>query len=212
MSYFKAYLFDLDGTLVDTAAGYEQLLFELEWIKSPLDNTAKYLSGVDVRALIDYLFYGVQIDIAERTQFFLDYYSANLHRSILFYPGALDTLETLKKHKLVVGIVSNRNNIYCQQIQKIYDLNLDIFMGSGIIPYRKPHPAPLLYAANKLNLKTTECFYLGDMPTDLHASHLALMHAAYCRYGCFHFFDPHFHYRQEIDSLEDITKTFLHRS
>jgi hypothetical protein len=47
------------------------------------------------------------------------------------------------------------------------------------------------------------------MLTDLRAAQLSLMHAIFARYGCYLHFDPHFHYRSEIESLNDIAELLL---
>jgi len=212
MSLFKGYLFDLDGTLLDTPTSFEKMFFELEWITEPLTPTAKFLCGIDTRALLDYLLGHELGDIRKHHEYFLAYYDKNLDRFTTFYPGAIELLTEIKQNQRKVGIISNKEHHFCEKINELFNLDLDIMLGSGVLGYKKPHPAPLLYGANQLELKPYECIYVGDMPTDLRASHLALMHGVFARYGCYLEFNPHYHYRQEVDSVSEISTIFLHKT
>jgi phosphoglycolate phosphatase len=208
MALFKGYFFDLDGTLIDTASSFEKILFELEWIKTPLDSTAQFLCGVDTRALIDYLLGHDIGDTKDHHRLFINHYEHHLDKFVIFYPDAIKLLETIKASKITVGIISNKDDPLCQKIAKIFELDLDLVLGSGVLKYKKPHPAPLLHAALKLNLHPHDCLYVGDMPTDLRAADLALMHSLFASYGCYLQFDPHFHYRNEIKQLKDMLGIF----
>ena len=210
MSLFKGYFFDLDGTLIDTSACFEKILLDLNLITTPFDATAKFLCGVDSRALIDYLLGHEYGDINNLHAEFIDYYDSNLALYTFFYPGAQDLLISLKKNNLKTAIISNKDNVLCQKIAKIYDLHVDIVLGSGFLNHKKPHPAPLLYTMAKTRLSPKECCYIGDMPTDLRAARLALMPGYFARYGCYHYFDENFSYSREINSLSELEKMLVH--
>ncbi len=204
MSIFKGYFFDLDGTLIDTAAGFEQLLIDLQWIEKPLDPIAQFLCGVDTRALLDYLLGHELVNISSLHSEFIQHYNKKIESYTFFYQDALDVLKILKELGKKTAIISNKNNISCQKIASIFKLNVDYVIGSGILPNKKPHPEPLLYVAHQLNIHPFDCFYLGDMPTDLRSARYALMNGFFARYGCYLHFDKNFKYYKEIDSLTDM--------
>ncbi len=82
-----------------------------------------------------------------------------------------------KEYKL--GIVTSRIGQNVFDMPKISDLEewFEIVIGYNDTKNHKPHPEPLLLAAQKLGLKTDECIYIGDSPTDITAAHAAGMKA-----------------------------------
>jgi phosphoglycolate phosphatase len=200
----RAVFFDLDGTLIQSAQGFEKVFSELQLEAPPFDSTANFLAGVDWRALIDYLFRDRPKDIPDIYIAFLKYYEAHIHNLSQFYPHAEETLARLKENGIITGIISNKNHPQCLLLNQFLDFRVDILLGSGVIPFKKPHPAPLIRACYELDLKPWECLYIGDMPTDLEAAALAGMHGVYARYGLYHAFNKKFSSKISIDSLPEI--------
>lgn len=209
MGHFNTYLFDLDGTLIDTTKTFEVLLKDLGWLNRKLTDTEVFLCGVDSRALLDYIFGPEVGDTSNMHHKLITHYDAHMPEVTFFYPHARELLRNLKEQGYKVGIVSNKNHQLCQTLNDHFKLNLDIFLGSGIVGIKKPHPAPLLYACRELGVLPHQSFYLGDMPSDLLAARYSCMHAGFARYGGYLGFDKDFHYHREIDSLEEFYDMIL---
>lgn len=203
MPHFNAYLFDLDGTLIDTIKTFETLMADLGWLETPLDPTEIFLCGVDSRALIDYRFGREVGDIGPMHAQLIKLYHDNMADVTFFYPYARELLSSLRARGAQVGIISNKDHSLCMNLQEHFNLDLDIFLGSGIVGIKKPHPAPLLYACRELNRRPQDCFYLGDMPSDIEAARYSCMPVGFARYGGYLAFDKDFHFHREIDKLED---------
>lgn len=209
MAHFQAYLFDLDGTLIDTTKTFEVLLADLGWLNRPLSHTEIFLAGVDSRALIDYLFGHEVGDTSQMHQQLIARYDAHMPDVTFFYPYARELLSALRHTGYKVGIVSNKNHKLCQRLNEHFRLDVDLFLGSGIVGIKKPHPAPLIYACNELGVLPQRSFYLGDMPSDLQAARYCCMPAGFARYGGYLAFDKEFRYHREIDSLEEFYHMML---
>lgn len=210
MAQFQAYLFDLDGTLIDTAKTFEKLFDELGWLDKPFDNTEIFLCGVDSRALLDYRFGREVGDINPMHQQLIQSYQDRMSEVTFFYPHARELLSSLRSSGHKVGIISNKNHRLCMTLQEIFQLDVDLFLGSGIVGIKKPHPAPLIYACLELGLTPQNCFYLGDMPSDLESARYACMPAGFARYGGYLAFDHSFHYHREINGLDEFEEILQH--
>lgn len=201
----RSVFFDLDGTLIQTAQGFEKAFIDLGLEPEPFDGMANFLSGVDWRALIDYVFRNRQDDIHDIRIAFAKYHDEHMADLSSYYPHALETLLQLKKLGFTTGIISNKNHEQCLILNESFQFPVDFYMGSGAeIPFKKPHPAQLLLACKKLNLNPWECLYIGDMPTDLEAASWAGMTGVYARYGLHHHFNPSFTSKINIDCISDV--------
>lgn len=196
-------LFDLDGTLIDTALGFQCLTEQLAWKTEAFDNYARYYSGLSVRSYLEHLLID-KSNIDEKISDFLQQYHLNIEKYTFFFPGVLDILKDLTQRNITWGIVSNKDHAQCIKICQKFSLDPDFLLGAGVIPFKKPHPAPLLKAAQKLQVLPSQCFYFGDMPTDIQASEHALMMAVYCSYGCHHYIDPCYTYTRVCHKFEDL--------
>ncbi len=204
MRQIRAVFFDLDGTLIATAEGFQQAFRNLGLNPLPFDHMATFLAGVDWRALIDYVFRKEPDKIHQIRRDFERYYSQNLMNLTSFYPHARETIVALKSQGLIVGIISNKGHELCCSMDRALQFDVDFLLGSGEIPFKKPHPAPLLQACLAMDVLPRQCLYVGDMPTDLEAARWAGMHGIYARYGLHHYFNPQFMAEYEIDSLSEI--------
>ncbi len=203
-SRIRAVFFDLDGTLIETAQGLEHAFRNLGLINRPFDAVACFLSGVDWRALIDYLFRNQPDRIDSiRTQF-SQYYDAHIAEFSEFYPQGREIIAALRAQGTLVGIISNKQHELCLELDKKLNFHVDFLLGSGHIAFKKPHPAPLLYACKSCNLYPAECLYIGDMPSDLEAAKWAGMTGVYARYGLHHHFNTQFNPKVSINALEEI--------
>ena len=186
----RSVLFDLDGTLVDTAA---DLGFALN--QQRLARGLSELSVADIRSHASsgargLLFkgFGLQPNDASYLQMrdeFLDLYEQNLCRTSALFPGMEHLLDEIESRGLVWGIVTNKAERFTLPLLKglnLYNRAACVVCGDTT-PYAKPHPAPLLEAMQQIGAGATECVYVGDDERDVQAGHAAGMRVVVVLYG-----------------------------
>ncbi len=200
---FDGYFFDLDGTLIHSGRAFEQALYDLGWIKSPLDTYGNYLAGVDTKALLQYVLEipAGQLDVHND---FINHYEKNLIHYSFYYDHVAECLTQLKAHGKSLAIISNKPDKLCQEIAERFPVKFDFVLGAGVLSVKKPDPAPLLHAAEALGLAPSQVVYIGDMPTDLEASERAKMHGIYAAYGLYRYKDPDFKHIHQIEGLLEL--------
>lgn len=186
----SAVLFDLDGTLADTAPDLAAALNRVRVargldpvpasrLRSSSSHGARGLIGTGMGIVPDHPDYA-----ALRTAFLAQYELGLCVDSALFadVPALLDAIET---RSLKWGIVTNKASRYTTPLLEW--LGLGARAGAVVCgdttPYTKPHPAPLLAAAERLGVSAARCVYVGDAERDVAAGVAAGMHTIIARYG-----------------------------
>ena len=173
-----AVLFDLDGTLADTAPdladAVNRMLAEQGREPLPLERLRPFASA-GARGLLQVAF-GIKPDdpdYAALRETFLEYYAENVCRHTRLFPGIAELLNGLRARDVPWGIVTNKATRFTERI--ILDLKLepDCVACGDTTPYLKPHPASLLHAAAQLKLPPRDCCYLGDDLRDMKAAQAA---------------------------------------
>ncbi len=200
----KAVFFDLDGTLIQTAQSFERALHKKGLNPPPFDYTADFLAGVDWRAALEYVFRDRPETLGPLLETFESYYTLHLEELTSVYPNCSAVVEMLKNEKYITGVISNKPDLLCRKILDFLGLNFDFILGSAVIPYKKPHPAPLIHTMNHFGLSPWNCLYIGDMPTDLEAARWSGCIGVYARYGLHHSFNQSFQATYCIDNLVDV--------
>jgi phosphoglycolate phosphatase len=181
-SAVQAVLFDLDGTLVDSApdlAGAANELRAARGLQAMAFDQLRPMVGSGARGMLNAAF-GVGPDDpdfdAMRTEF-LDCYEARILRQTRIFASVEPVLAALEQHGLPWGIVTN----------KIARFSVPLVKGLGLMPrcavlvsgdstaHAKPHPQPLLEAAGRLGLAPQQCIYVGDDRRDVQAGRSACM-------------------------------------
>lgn len=183
-------LFDLDGTLIDTAA---DLGFALN--QQRLARGLPELSVADIRSHASsgargllLKGFGLKPEDASYLQMrdeFLDLYEQNICRSSSLFPGMDYLLNQIESRGLAWGIVTNkaeRFTLPLLQALKLTDRAACIVCGDTT-PYAKPHPAPLLEAMQRIRASAEDCVYVGDDERDVQAGHAAGMPVVVVLYG-----------------------------
>lgn len=199
----QALFFDLDGTLINTGAGFKKVLEDLNWDIHTFDQLAHYYSGLSLESLFNHLLKD-KSSLQEKIDEFQEIYFSQIQKYTIFYPGAYELIQKMTEQDIKWGIISNKDHAQCVKIAQLFQLEPDFLLGSGIIPFKKPHPAPLLKAAQKLKVSPSKCYYFGDMLSDLQASEHALMNGVYCQYGCHHLIDPCYTYKRTCLNIKDV--------
>lgn len=185
----KAVLFDLDGTLADTAPDLAAAV-NLMRTKRALD-PAPYLglrpfASAGARGLIGA---GFQITPEHpdyesmRLEFLANYEAAIAIHSQLF-SGVEELLNGLGQLNLTWGIITNKAERFTNPlIPQIGLENAACVISGDTTAHAKPHPEPLFEAARRINIKPSECWYVGDDLRDIQAARAAGMTSIAAAWG-----------------------------
>ena len=194
-----AILFDLDGTLVDSAPDLARALnFVCEAHGKPkvtVDEARQRVSD-GARALIHLAF--PEVTEAESLQALreelLDHYWAGVCIDTILFPQMDDIISLCESRNQPWGIVSNKPEDLCQAVVQGLDLHTRArcIIGGDSFEFAKPHPMPLLEAAQQCATHPENCLYVGDHKRDIEAGKAAGMHTVAVGFGYHHADDsPH---------------------
>lgn len=187
---FEAVLFDLDGTIADTAPdlagalnrlrhedGLEDLPFEI--LRPVASNGVRGLLGVGLALTPDDPRYA---DYARR---FLDRYLSALCVATTLFDGVPDLLDALERRDIPWGIVTNKQQRYTLPLLGQLGLahRAACIVSGDSTPRPKPHPDPLLLACTTLDCRPEDCLYVGDDMRDVQAGRAAGMVTVAALYG-----------------------------
>jgi phosphoglycolate phosphatase len=185
----SAVLFDLDGTLIDTAPDLVGALDDLlrEHGRSPLPYArsrgyASHGSNGLVRLGFPEADAGPFEPLRQR---FLDVYAARIARESRLFAGCETLLDTLEAHQRPWGIVTNKPAFLTAPLLGALGLagRAGCVVSGDTLPERKPHPAPLLHAASLIGVDPAQCLYVGDAERDIQSARAAGMPVLVARYG-----------------------------
>lgn len=187
----KGMLFDLDGTLLDTAADFADVVLQMteQAARPAIDFTAIHQTVSNgARALVELAFEIKQghPDFEERFNTLLDLYSQRiLATKATLYPGMDALLQELEQSGIPWGIVTNKPERFSRPL--LHSLGFTRRCSTLICPDHvtnsKPHPEPLLLACQQLAIEPSSTIYVGDHPRDIDAGRAAGMFTIAVRYG-----------------------------
>ena len=184
----KAVLFDLDGTLIDTApdmiCALKTVLENNHTNTSISDKTLrKYVSDGSI-GLINLVFPNENNEEIQRLQSqFLDAYEKNLSRESQIFPHLDDLLFFLENNHFMWGIVTNKPTRMTLQLLKCLELYCPFLVCGDTLRDRKPSPKPLIIASKLMNIDPMNIMYVGDAKRDIEAGRLANMKTISAEYG-----------------------------
>jgi phosphoglycolate phosphatase len=185
----KAVLFDLDGTVLDTApdmAGALNVLRAEEHLPPlALERIRPCVSHGAARVVRAGFPQADAAQFVSLQQRFLAIYRAALSRETRLFPGVDAVLAALAARGLRAGIVTNKAGWLTDPLLEQLGLR-DRFVcvvSGDTVAERKPHPLPLLHAAGLAGALPGECIYVGDAERDIQAAHAAGMPGLIARYG-----------------------------
>jgi 2-phosphoglycolate phosphatase len=186
----NAILFDLDGTLLDTARdlgnALNQILKKLE--RPSIDyEVYRNIASDGAKGMLE-LGLGEDLknyDFAVLRQQFLDYYETNICVDTVYFSGVESLLLSLNQKNIPWGIVTNKPEFLTLQLVTAFPLlqNCGVIISGDTLSERKPHPLPLLHAEEKLALDSPNTWYIGDAERDIQAANAANMHSVIAQYG-----------------------------
>lgn len=186
----QAVLFDLDGTLIDSApdlgAAADKMRLDRGLASLPMSHY-RPLAGAGARGMINVAL-GLTPDhpdfAALREEFFINYEHCMMKNTFVF-EGVQQLISHLETRHLPWGIVTNKATRFTEPLVR----SISLFKSAGAVisgdttPHAKPHPAPLLEAARRLAVDPTYCLYVGDDERDIVAGLSAGMMTAAATYG-----------------------------
>lgn len=190
MTQIQAVLFDLDGTLVDTAPdlGYALNLQRGVHGLPPLPyETIRPQASHGARGLL-MLGFGISPEDSgfnPMRQEFLQLYADNLCRHSRLFDGMAEVLTELESRKLPWGVVTNKPARFTEPLLSLLDLTerAACIVSGDTCPEPKPHPGPLLHASSLIGISAAHCLYVGDAERDVEAAKNANMPCIVAHYG-----------------------------
>lgn len=183
-------LFDLDGTLADTAPDLAYALNQQRLKRGMPELSVADLrihASSGARGLLQQGF-GIRPEDAgylEMRDEFLDIYERNLARSSALFPGVSSLLDEIEDRGLAWGIVTNKAERFTFPLLRALRLinRASCVICGDTTLHAKPHPAPLIEALSRIRATSDECLYVGDDERDVQSGHAAGMKVVVVRYG-----------------------------
>jgi phosphoglycolate phosphatase len=186
----QAVLFDLDGTLIDSApdlgAAADKMRTDRGMPSLPLAHY-RPMAGAGARGMLGVAF-GMTPEhpefLAYREEFFCNYENAMTERTFVF-EGVWEMVQALQAMNVPWGVVTNKS----QRFTLPLTASMPLFAKAGVVisgdttPHSKPHPEPLFEAARRLELDPQHCVYVGDDERDIVAGRAAGMRTVAATYG-----------------------------
>ncbi len=189
----KLFIFDLDGTLVDTAPDFKNsinyMLNELNESEVSLEEIRNWV-GYGARELIRRTVVNKNIPhdenrIEEMLKIFLLHYTHNIDDDSVLFNNVRNVLEFLKNNAIKLAVCTNKmerlSNILLEKLNVLH--MFDYLVGGDTFSKSKPDPYPLLNICEKLNTETSDSIMIGDSVTDLNAGKGAGMPVVLVSYG-----------------------------
>lgn len=187
-SAVRAVLFDLDGTLVDSApdlaTALNRLLAEEGKTELPYGVIRDQVSNGG-NALVE-LGFGVKLgepNQPELRQRLLDLYQENIGENSRIFAGLEELLKEFDRQPVPWGIVTNKPRIYTDLLLRELRIHAAAVVCPEDLGVSKPDPAPLLLAARQLATPPEQCLYVGDHVRDIEAGRRAGMQTLVAGFG-----------------------------
>jgi phosphoglycolate phosphatase len=184
-----AVLFDLDGTLIDSApelgAAADQMRTARGLASLPIERY-RPMAGAGARGMLGVAF-GLTPDAPDfaplREEFFLNYEARMMHTRV--FEGVAELVAALCAHGLQWGVVTNKSVRFTEPLTRAMPLfaTARAIVSGDTTPYAKPHPEPLFEAARRLGVPPERCIYVGDDERDMAAGRAAGMRTVAAAYG-----------------------------
>ena len=185
-----AVLFDLDGTLIDSApdlgAAADQMRTDRGLLSLPLSQY-RPMVGAGARGMIAIAFAVTPEDAGFEAlkEEFLANYEQRLTRHTRVFDGVAELIERIGRAGLKWGVVTNKAARFTVPLTRAMPLfgTAQTIISGDTMPHAKPHPDPLFEAARQLDLPPERCVYVGDDVRDMIAGRAAGMSTVAAAYG-----------------------------
>ncbi|MET4578895.1 HAD family hydrolase [Ottowia thiooxydans] len=186
----RCVLFDLDGTLIDSAPDLGLAADEMRIARGmpslPLD-LYRCVAGSGARGMLSVAFGLTPADEAygAMREEFLNNYERRMTRNTSIFDGVPELLGTLSTRQVTWGVVTNKGERFTYPLTA----TMPLFTGAATIvcgdttPHAKPHPEPILEAMRRTGFEAKECIYVGDDARDIVAGKAAGVRTVAAHYG-----------------------------
>lgn len=186
-----AVLFDLDGTLIDTAPDFIRIVRKLcaeDGIPEPSAAQIRSQVSEGARAMVRLIHPELPLaDPALLTyrQRFLDEYAQQIAVDTVLFEGMAALLDSLEQRHIAWGIVTNKPRYLSERLLIALGLQqrCAVLVCPEDVQHAKPDPEPMFLAANHLGIAADQIIYVGDHPRDIDAGRAAQMPTILAAYG-----------------------------
>ena len=187
----KAVLFDLDGTLIDTATDFIRIIQDMCRAEQRVVVDAALIRtqvSEGARAMVKLVYPELEVDdpvfLAHR-QRFLDVYGADIAVDTDLFEGMYPLLEALEAKGIPWGIVTNKPRWLSEALLNALNLTerCAVLVCPEDVKHTKPDPEPMYLAAKHIQIDPKDCIYVGDHPRDIDAGRNAGMYSILAAYG-----------------------------
>ena len=186
----EAVLFDLDGTLLDTAPDMARTVNEMRKRRGlapvPQERVRPHVSkGARGMLLAAFEMTTDHPEFPAMREEFLDIYKDNLFVDTTIFPGMGELLDRLEASDIAWGVVTNKFERFARPLLEQVGLGsrAGVIVGGDTCAKAKPFPEPLLFAAQALGARPSASLYVGDDERDVVAAHAAGMPVVVAAYG-----------------------------
>ena len=185
----RAVLFDLDGTLIDTAPDMVRILQDMlaahgepplpyDLVRSVVSNGSLGLVRLAFPDAPEARLRDLQAEYLER-------YGADVYRESHLFPGMDSLLTALEENGRPWGVVTNKPERMTTPLMSALNLmdRAACVVSGDTLPQRKPDPTPLLFASQQAGFEAAEAVYVGDALRDIEAGRAAGMLTVGVQYG-----------------------------
>ena len=186
----SAVLFDLDGTLIDSApdlgAAADKMRTDRGLASIPVAEY-RFMAGAGARGMLSVAF-GMTPEHEEfeslKEEFFKNY-EVDLTRGTYAFDGVNEMISQLNTANLKWGVVTNKSQRFTLPLTSAMPLfkTAQTIVSGDTTPHAKPHPAPIIEAVRQLGLVPAQCIYVGDDERDIIAGRAAGMPTVAAAYG-----------------------------
>ncbi|MEM8836742.1 MAG: phosphoglycolate phosphatase [Pseudomonadota bacterium] len=211
-------MFDLDGTLIDSApdlATSTNELLEAAGLPALTIDQVRSMIGNGIRMLVYRAFgaYGIDLEgdaLTDATDRMMTIYARNLTLETVLMPGAERTMRELHAIGVTLAVITNKPEAFTREILEFFDLDrfVSIVVGGDTGPKRKPAPDMLLHALRLAGADPSDALMIGDSPADIDAAKAAGIANIAVRGGYTNVAVEALGADTIIDSLEDLTIAF----
>ena len=198
-------LFDLDGTLIDTAPDMAAALNDVLRAEGrealPFASIRPHVSHGAAGLLR--LAFGEHLPVHELDRLraaFLERYQRDLSGASRLFPGMAEVLDRIEATGLRWGVVTNKPGWLTEPLLRALDLDARAatVVSGDTLSQRKPDPAPLLFACSSVGIAPDRTLYVGDAERDMIAATAAGMATCLALYGYLGTDDPSDHWGADI--------------
>lgn len=189
--YFKAVIFDLDGTLAftlhDLADSMNQVLTDNNFPVHELDEYRYYVG----RGIKNLVFNSLPTSCRDEVvvekcldQFLAEYEKRYVEKTVL-YPGIAELIELMKTRSIRMAVLSNKKDVFTvKMVERFFSSNtFEMVLGASEKFPAKPNPASALFISESFGLAPAQIMYVGDSNTDMQTAKSAGMIACGVLWG-----------------------------